>query len=730
MGNLGTARTRGARETNRESGVALVLSLVLVTVVAILSAGVVQISSTTSRMEGRSVDQLRAFYLAEAGLAESFAAVRIGRSGEIGEEDNMATYGEGQVWVSAVETSDGRIWLQSTGMAGSGKATLGLVVNPTDPPLGFFSDEDLTIEEGVLVDGFDSTERAYEEEILVLNGLEPTEETITSVFGPDEVWMLASTGHFDPYEPIDWYTGPIVESTVSDKVAGTTQAVTELDEFTQADTSTLWSTGLEPLYYEPKLLEAEAPVLDVTNTSRGGMLGSNGSIDFSGTDPALVFGSVVPGRQSEVEHDSNLVVTESTSSRSLPAELDPVEVPSLPTRSSIRQDDLAPVVISASDGDYDLIAVAENCELILRGPARLSVDVLSLAPGASLTLDTRDGDVDLFITGEMSCSPGSMVETTGRRSSEVRIQGATNALTGAGADLEFSAQSSFYGTIYAPDSTVKIGQPFEVFGSIVAKRLEVEAGSRLHFDNKAYNGNAALPTQEAWRILDLPDSVRRSRRPGSNAGLDELAHAHHLEDVQLSIRYVDASGAAQNFTGPESTFNWASVASVSSIERDVDYRLVNSAEERELREQWTRRVTSKGATLQAAAGSVDDSLLTGAAGAGGALDEEPSLDAAATATAGAGAAAGAGTAEPVTPEPVTAEPVAAEPPVSINATRQAVELATLFGVRSLEITLSGGITGRIWETPTGGEFEVTDVDGAILYYGTIDEGGGVSVLTP
>ena len=725
MGNQKSARARGARGTNKESGVALVLSLVLVTVVAILSAGVVQLSSTTSRMEERSLDQLRAFYLAEAGLAESFAAVRIGRSGAIGEEDDMATYGEGQIWVSAVETSDGRIWLQSTGMAGAGKATLGLVVNPTDPPLGFFSNDDLIIEEGVLVDGFDSTERPYEEEILVLNGIEPTEETIASVFGGDDLSKIAPIA-IDPFEPIEWYTRDAVILMNQDSTLQSAEISRLADDAIYTGHEALLSADGNPPIPVLESSVDEAPALSVTNTNHGGMLGSNGSIDVAGSDLALIFGSVVPGQSSEVASHDNLVVTESTSSRSLPVELDPVEVPDLPRRSSIHQTDLAPVVVAATDGFYDSVFVGDDCELILRGPARLSVESLVLSPRATLTLDTRDGDVDLFITGKMSCSEDSIVETTGRRSSEVRIQGATNAFTGAGAELDFSAQSSFYGTIYAPDSTVKIGQTFEVFGSVVAKRLEVEAGARLHFDNKAYNGNEALPSLEAWRILDLPDSVRRSRRAGSSEGLDTLAEAHHLDEVELSIRYVDGAGIAQQYTGRESNFNWGSVASVSSVERSVDYRLVNSAEERQIRDLWARRVTAKGGALQTANDGPDDSAGVGAESETETLDEGPNLEAA---EAGPVTAGGGGP-EPAPADPVETEPVRAEPPISIDDTRQAVEVAVLFGIRAIEVTLPNGITGKVTPTDTGGVFTVKDADGALIYFGTIDSGGGVSIQAP
>ncbi len=75
-----------ARHTvgRQRRGSALVLSLTLVTVIAILGMGFVQLASTEARTQAHSVDQMRAFYLAESGLAEAYNAVRMGRSGQIG----------------------------------------------------------------------------------------------------------------------------------------------------------------------------------------------------------------------------------------------------------------------------------------------------------------------------------------------------------------------------------------------------------------------------------------------------------------------------------------------------------------------------------------------------------------------------------------------------------------------------------------------------------------------
>ena len=71
------------------------LALVTVTVAAVLVSSVLGLSAATTRRQSQSVDDRRAFYLCEAGLAEAFEAVRVGRRGQLGSIDAPAMFGDG-----------------------------------------------------------------------------------------------------------------------------------------------------------------------------------------------------------------------------------------------------------------------------------------------------------------------------------------------------------------------------------------------------------------------------------------------------------------------------------------------------------------------------------------------------------------------------------------------------------------------------------------------------------
>ncbi|MEZ6018728.1 MAG: hypothetical protein R3F17_01135, partial [Planctomycetota bacterium] len=115
---------RGRIGHRRERGSALVLALIAVSMVAALGAAYLQLTSSVTRRQGAEVENTQAFYLAEAGLAESFQAVRIGRTGQIGSIGSPVRYGQGLLWVDAVDTADDQIRLTSTAMSGTGRAAL------------------------------------------------------------------------------------------------------------------------------------------------------------------------------------------------------------------------------------------------------------------------------------------------------------------------------------------------------------------------------------------------------------------------------------------------------------------------------------------------------------------------------------------------------------------------------------------------------------------------------
>jgi hypothetical protein len=144
--------------TSRRGGV-LVATLVAVMAVGGLSVCLLELDSTRLRRQVASIDNKRAFNLAEAGLAEGRFAVETGHTGTIGSPEAPARFGDGLFWVTATEIAPNVIGLESTGMAGTGRATLSLVVRRTSrdvAALGVLGSQQVLLGKNARVDAYDS----------------------------------------------------------------------------------------------------------------------------------------------------------------------------------------------------------------------------------------------------------------------------------------------------------------------------------------------------------------------------------------------------------------------------------------------------------------------------------------------------------------------------------------------------------------------------------------------
>lgn len=158
-------------------GSAMIAALLVVFAVATLSLIHIQLDLAKAREQRSAVDSKRAFYMAEAGLAEAFNGIVSGKSGNVGTPDEPARFANGVFFTSAHEEGLGRVTLTSTGLCGAGRATLAIVIERSSnsiASMGFFGDEAVTIEAGALVDSYDSRQGPYRPSMLPVGGPYPT----------------------------------------------------------------------------------------------------------------------------------------------------------------------------------------------------------------------------------------------------------------------------------------------------------------------------------------------------------------------------------------------------------------------------------------------------------------------------------------------------------------------------------------------------------------------------
>ncbi len=174
----------GSREGGESRrGGALVLILIVVLTIGGLSAGLLQLSGAVTSRQASTVNTKLAFYMAEAGLAEAYGGLVIGKTGNVGSPEQPASFGDGLFWVTATDNADGTVTLESTGMVANGRAVLAMVVEPQGSSaaiLGIFSDRELDLQPGVRLDGWDSSEGPYERGTRARTAGSPTATPATS----------------------------------------------------------------------------------------------------------------------------------------------------------------------------------------------------------------------------------------------------------------------------------------------------------------------------------------------------------------------------------------------------------------------------------------------------------------------------------------------------------------------------------------------------------------------
>jgi hypothetical protein len=159
---------RSASPACRRRGSALIPALFVVLLLSSLSLAYVRISIDRHRETRAFADAKRAFYLAEAGLAESFFGLATGRNGNVASDELPAAFGGGVFWVVVEDAGDGRLRLKSTGLAGGGRSSLSLVVeeaNESVASLGMFGGDGLFAEAGATIDAYDSRAGGYAEQL-------------------------------------------------------------------------------------------------------------------------------------------------------------------------------------------------------------------------------------------------------------------------------------------------------------------------------------------------------------------------------------------------------------------------------------------------------------------------------------------------------------------------------------------------------------------------------------
>lgn len=142
------------------------MGLVVFAALMVFGLAALRMTMSSSKANLASNEEREATALAEAGLNEAMNAVRAGGSGSLGSMNWPVAMGEGLFWVDATDLGNNRVQLVATGMLGSGRSALEVVVErPTNESPLFEavinSDNNLSMASGTFSDSYRSSLGTY-----------------------------------------------------------------------------------------------------------------------------------------------------------------------------------------------------------------------------------------------------------------------------------------------------------------------------------------------------------------------------------------------------------------------------------------------------------------------------------------------------------------------------------------------------------------------------------------
>lgn len=236
-----------------------------------------------------------------------------------------------------------------------------------------------------------------------------------------------------------------------------------------------------------------------------GNVGSN--VDIQLRTNTQIWGSANPGPEHEVEYlGPNASVSGSTDPALEPVPLPPVAVPVVASSGSAIVKNTT-LYLGPGDVHYSSVQVSSGGAIEIRGPARVVFDDLLLASNTQLTLVTTGGPIEIYGTGDFRLQSNSQLVTHTTRPHDAAIYISSNNIDGTpNAKIEFNSNAQYTGLIYAPRASVSIHTMYEIYGSVMARRVELGSNSAIHYDTSLlFDDDNGPPVYEqvSWRPIGM-----------------------------------------------------------------------------------------------------------------------------------------------------------------------------------------------------------------------------------
>ncbi|MFN9786142.1 MAG: hypothetical protein ACK57N_06145 [Planctomycetia bacterium] len=242
---------------------------------------------------------------------------------------------------------------------------------------------------------------------------------------------------------------------------------------------------------------------------QNGDVGSNGDISLD--QNAKVWGDAMAGVNGGTSVLGNAVLSGAQGNNTTDVELPPISVPTLPSYGNWTVNTNS--VIPASGRSYGTLRVGSSKTLTVRGPASIVASSLVLGSNSAIVVDDANGPVVFYVLDNFIMNSNATI----RPSSDSPLSVTVNLLSDNVINpevtvqldtVDFDSNSKIWGTVYAPNARVVLDSNFELFGSLMARSLDMDSNATFHFDEALVDATAnGAPVWETvgWREVPWRD---------------------------------------------------------------------------------------------------------------------------------------------------------------------------------------------------------------------------------
>ncbi|NOT29168.1 MAG: hypothetical protein HOP15_01830 [Planctomycetes bacterium] len=223
-----------------------------------------------------------------------------------------------------------------------------------------------------------------------------------------------------------------------------------------------------------------------------------------------VYGDANPGPSGVVTAADPTKISGNTTPMANTIDLPGIVVPAIASSDAIAFDTQ---VLASGSYHYSTFQVNIGETLTITGPATIVCDDFRVKKNSNIVVDASYGPVEFFVLNDFILNANTSIASTDNQPLDVTFNLLSDNILDPGIDVDFDSDllgfesnSTLFGTIYAPDASVTINSNFELFGSLVARRVDLNSNCRIHYDETLATANDGEVVYDTlcWRVVAQP----------------------------------------------------------------------------------------------------------------------------------------------------------------------------------------------------------------------------------